>query len=192
MDRKKVVLKAALSLLTLAACFVTVKSYADTTVGGSGLRGNAGVVNTLPGTGSTKRCFSIALTTNSWTTVVAANTNAMDIEIINVSSRNVILPQDYVGAAATYRPPMVFLASASAMNLGFPLDRNNITKLNARPLWPCAMNTGGVAPLGVTCVDRVQNGTTYTGAIYAVAESSGVTGGSLGVEARVQGCYTAP
>lgn len=162
-------LLAALAVIAALA----VPSFA-VTVTGAGSPINAQL--SVPYPSPTRVCANVALSTRTPTLVLAANSARMSLEVINVSNATL--------GADTPRPPLILVSTGSTTNLGTAPARANFNQHVGRIIVPqvsgadlSTLNPGGL-------IERGSN--VYTGAIYALAESSGTSG--VDVLARVQAC----
>ena len=175
MDRKK-------SLVTLALLLALAPfGFSQTTTVG-GKKSNTSIVQTWPANGNTLSCTEVAITTYSVTNIISSNNNRMWLKVQNVS----ISTSD----ATQQRPAMVAITTLASTAI--PSNQAGFLTINGWILPSCL---GGYYqdysdPVGASCVfDMSQGGTIYSGSLYAIAESLGL---SVAVNAKVEVCELAP
>lgn len=184
-------LRVTLVVLALAFSVVSSALAATSTVGTGGLKGNGtSSMNALPAQMGTPSCFTVKLTTNSFTLILSSDAARADFWIVNVSTND-------MGAAGPFqRPPIVWISTTNAPNIGsfgagttFPLS--NLPLLNATPLYGCnPLTISGRSPNGNCSFPPSRNTSVWTGAIYGIAESS--TTIAYDPLPYVQGCVLKP
>ncbi|MFA5936677.1 MAG: hypothetical protein WC822_02250 [Candidatus Paceibacterota bacterium] len=165
---------------TLVALFVGVfvlsaAPVMAATVGG--VRRDTNMTTVLPVAGTTLSCSRVSVSTKTPTAVLAAKVTRLAFWIVNSSTQN-------FDTAANSRPPYIKVGVPSTATAPVVNESAGVNGLLLAPCFKVGANITYEMPAG--CQQFAMQGSSiYNGAIYAVAESTTISTGSIG---KVDAC----